>query len=117
MNKSKKLSEYYSGIFNKYLSFSPEYRRNLIDLDDMFKWLEEIDIRDISHKHDFFVLMEWFNAFNLIKPFFIVQYPPEMFNGGQIIIRSGFENLRELFEKLPFNDITSQKGIFIETRL
>ena len=99
MTETKKLSKYYSDIFKVYLNFSPEYRRNLIDLNDMFKWIEEIEIRDISHKYDFFVLMEWFNAFNLIKPFCIIQYPPEMFNEAQFIIRSGSENLRELFEK------------------
>jgi len=100
MTETKKLSEYYSDIFKVYLNFSPEYRRNLIDLNDMFKWMEEIDLkRDFFHKYEFFILMEWFNAFNLIKPFCIVQFPPEMFKGAQFIIHSGSENFRELYEK------------------
>ncbi|GAH93106.1 unnamed protein product, partial [marine sediment metagenome] len=59
MTETKKLSEYYSDIFKVYLNFSPEYRRNLIDLNDMFKWMEEIDLkRDFFHKYEFFILME-----------------------------------------------------------
>lgn len=100
LTETKKLSKYYADIFNVYLNFSPEYRRNLIDLNDMFKWMEEIDLkRDFFHKYEFFILMEWFNAFNLIKPFCIIQYPPEMFKGVQFTIRTGSENLRELFEE------------------
>jgi len=100
MTETKKLSEYYSDIFSVYLNFSPEYRRNLIDLNEMFKWMEEIELKGrISDKYNFFILMEWFNALNLIKPFCIIKYPAEMFEGKQFVINTGIENLGELFEE------------------
>ncbi len=96
----KKLSEYYSEIFNVYLNFSLEYRRNIIDLEKMFNWIEEIDLkRQFSDKYDFFIFMEWFNALNLIKPFCIIKYPPEMFEGARLVIDTGNDNLKEMFEE------------------
>lgn len=100
MTETKKLSEYYSDIFKVYLNYSPEYRRNLVDLNDMFKWMKEIDLKiGISNKYEFFILMEWFSAFNLIKPFCIIRYPPKTFEGAQFSIRIGPENFSELYEK------------------
>ncbi|MFX1376526.1 MAG: TOPRIM nucleotidyl transferase/hydrolase domain-containing protein [Promethearchaeota archaeon] len=96
MSKPEKRSEYYSKIFDTYLHFSPNYRRNLIDLNEMFDWLKEIDIKcGIHEKYDFFILMEWFNAINLIKPFCIIQYTPEMVEISQF----GDKNYEELYKK------------------
>jgi len=98
--ETKKLSEYYSEIFSVYLNFSPEYRRNLIDLDDMFKWMGDIDLKiQFSDKYNYFILMEWFNALNLIKPFCVINYPPDKFEGHQFVINSGSDNLKELFKE------------------
>jgi len=98
--ETKKLSELYSEIFSVYLNFSPEYRRNLIDLNDMFKWMGDIDLKiQLSDKYNFFILLEWFNALNLIKPLCVINYPLDKDEGHQFVLNSRTDNLKELFEE------------------
>lgn len=94
------LSKTYKEIFETYINFCPYYRRNLIDLSDMYKWLEDIDLRRkfFSNKYDFFILMEWFNAIGLIKPLAVLSYPPETFKDAQFTIRANSAELDQLFK-------------------
>lgn len=75
-NNSNKLSEIYSRIFKSYLYFSPYFRRNCIELKEIYKWLKALNLSSFNYP-DFYILMEWFNALNLIKPLFIVHFPKE----------------------------------------
>ena len=103
---SKKLSEIYSKIFKVYLDFSPTYRRNLIDLKQMFDWLKEIEYNPgISDYPDFFLLMEWFNSINLIKPFFVVHFPAQhpyhiCYNQQEVLVNNiNNTDLKTLYEE------------------
>ncbi|MFX1340710.1 MAG: hypothetical protein ACFFDK_19020, partial [Promethearchaeota archaeon] len=84
------LSNIYKKIFETYLNFCPYYRRHLVDLNDMYRWLEDIDFKNrfFSSKYDFYILMEWFNAVELIKPLAVLSYPPETFKDAQFPIRT-----------------------------
>jgi len=94
------LSKTYKKIFEIYINFCPYYRRNLINLNDMYKWLEDIDLRSrfFSNKYDFFILMEWFNAIGLIKPIAVLSYPPETFQDVQFTIKTNSSELDQLYE-------------------
>ncbi len=94
------ISRTYEEIFETYLNFCPYYRRNLIDLNDMYKWIEDIDLRRrfFSNKYDFFILMEWFNAIRLIKPLTVLSYPPERFKDTLFIIKTNSSELDQLYE-------------------
>lgn len=76
-DKTLLLSDAYKDIFKTYLGFYPELRRSLVDLPQMYKWLKELDLASGLNEQDFYILMEWFSSLNLIKPFFILHYPPE----------------------------------------
>lgn len=54
MMETDNIAKIYKEIFETYLNFCPHYRRNLIDLNDMYKWLEDIDLRSsfFSNKYD-----------------------------------------------------------------
>lgn len=91
----------YKEIFETYLNFCPHYRRNLIDLNDMYKWLEDIDLRGryFSNKYDFFLLMEWFNAIGLIRPLAVLSYPPETFKVVEFAIRTNSDDLEKSYNE------------------
>lgn len=95
------LANIYKEIFEMYLNFCPYYRRNLIDLNDMYEWLEDIDLRGsfITNKYDFFLLMEWFNAIGLIKPLAVLSYPPETFKGIRFTIKANSSHLEKLYSE------------------
>lgn len=95
------IANIYKEIFETYLNFCPHYRRNLIDLNDMYKWLEDIDLRRsfFSNKYDFFLLMEWFSAIGLIKPIAVLFYPPETFEGVQFTIRTNSYDLEKSYNE------------------
>jgi len=89
----------YKEIFDTYLHFCPQYRRNLVDLNDINKWLEDLDIRRryFFDKEDLFILMEWLNAIGLIRPLAVLSYPPETFKDAQFIINSSSFELEKLY--------------------
>lgn len=94
------LSNIYKEIFEIYLNFCPYYRRNLVDLNDIYRWLEDIDFKNrfFSSKYDFYILMEWFNAIGLIKPLAALSYPLETFKDGQISISTSSMELDQLYK-------------------
>ena len=96
------IANIYKEIFETYLNFCPHYRRNIIDLNDMYKWLEDIDLRGryFSNKYDFFLLMEWFNAIGLIRPLAVLSYPPETFEGVEFTIRTNSYDLEKILDQL-----------------
>ena len=67
----------YQEIFETYLNFCPWYRRTLVDLNDIHSWLRDIDIRIGSNESDLYILMEWFNSTNLIKPLAVLSDTPK----------------------------------------
>ncbi|MHA1284481.1 MAG: hypothetical protein ACTSQP_18435 [Promethearchaeota archaeon] len=89
------LSRIYKEIFEIYINFCPYYRRNLIDLNEMYKWLEDINLRYkfFSNKYDFFILMEWFNVVGLIKPLAVLLCPPEVLKDAHFTIRTNSSEL------------------------
>jgi len=97
---TSKLSETYKEIFETYLNFCPYYRRNLIDLNEIYKWLDDIDLRKrfFFDKYDLYILMEWFNAINLIKPIALLSFPPERFKGTLFVIGSNSSKLKQLYD-------------------
>ena len=100
MTESKKYSEYYADIFSVYLKFSPEYRRSLIDLNEMFDWIKEINLNRVFYdEYDFFIFMEWLNAINLVKPFCILEYSPEKVEEMSYLFNIGEINFKELFDE------------------
>lgn len=83
----EKISKIYSKLFTHYLEFLPHYRRNLIELGDMHKWIKELDFGSPLHNEsDLLIYMEWLSVLNLLKPFCIVKIPkpPE---GTQFVIK------------------------------
>lgn len=97
---TKDLSKYYREIFEAYLNFCSTYRRNLVDLKDMYKWLENIDLRRrfFSNEYEFHILMEWFNAIGLIKPIAVLKYPLNFFKDAEFIIKSNSSELTQLYK-------------------
>ncbi len=95
------LQKSYKEIFETYLNFSQHYRRNLIDLSEMYKWLDDIDLRRrfFFDKYDFFILMEWFNAIGLIKPLAILSYSPERFKDALFKVKTNSSELKKLYEE------------------
>lgn len=95
MVSEEKKSELYKSIFKIFLNFSPNYRRNIIELPNMFEWLKELGLKNkMFDKEDFYILMEWFNSINLIKPFCVVYFPPE--HDYHICINNREELLNEI---------------------
>ena len=97
---TSKLSKTYKEIFETYLNFCPHFRRNLIDLNEMYKWLDDIDLRRrfFFDKYDLYILMEWFNAISLIKPIALLSFPPERFKGPLFVIDSNSSELKQLYD-------------------
>jgi len=89
----------YKELFETYLSFCPYYRRNLVDLKDMYNWLEDLDMKRkfFFEEADLFILMEWFSAISLIKPLAVLHYPPETFKDAQFTIRTNSYELEKLY--------------------
>lgn len=105
-NSLKKLSHVYTEMFNIYLDFCPNYRRTLIDLNEIFDWLKGLELdKEFSGYPDFIILMEWFNSINVIKPFCVIHFPAKntylySYNSHDIMINYiDKSNLKELFEE------------------
>ena len=84
----EKISEIYTELFTHYLEFFPQYRRNLIILEDMHKWIKELDFGSpLQNESDLLIYMEWLSILNLLKPICLVKVPkpPE---GTQFVINS-----------------------------
>ncbi len=95
------LQKSYKEIFKTYLNFCPYLQRNLIDLNDIYKWLDDINLRliSISNKYDFFILMEWFNAIGLIKPLAVLSFPPERFKDVFFKVKTNSSELKKIYEE------------------
>ena len=91
----------YKEIFETYLNFNRHYRRNLIDLSEMYDWLDDIDLRKrfFFAKYDFFILMEWFNSISLIKPLAVLSYSTERFKDVPFKAKTNSSELKKLYEE------------------
>ena len=65
----------------------------------MYKWLDNIDLRTLFFtNYDFFILMEWFNALNLIKPICVLEFQPERFKDAKFTITTNSFELEEFYK-------------------
>lgn len=95
-----KLSDTYKEIFETYLNFCPYYRRNLISLTDMYKWLTNINLKNgyFFLEYDFSIMMEWLSAIELIKPIAVLSYPLKSFKNALFEVRTNSSKLDQLYK-------------------
>ena len=104
-DKNQILSDIYKEIFKTYLEFYPYFRRNLVELSGMYEWFHELRLKIGILEPDFFILMEWFNSLNLIKPICVLHFPPEhnhhiCYNDNdKLVNRYNNSNLKQFYDE------------------
>ena len=68
----------YQDIFRKYMEFNPFFRRKLIKIKDIHRYIEKLMINKyLKNEREVKIFLEYLYQENIVIPFFKVEFPVE----------------------------------------